>query len=612
MTPSPAAPAPVHAQPFIGHGQALAIVLIALAVAAATPWLYTHEGEDCFITFRYAAQQATGHGLVYNPGEWVEGYSNFTYTLWMVLPAWLGASQKLFAQWTNAATLAAMVLIAGLWAAVLQRRLALVWQGQPPPGYLMVAAPAFIALDPFLRYHVDGGLETLLFAALLMGASVASIAHRFRACGAFVGLAACTRPEGFVYLPAFALLALWGAPPRVGLRRIAGMSLTFCAMAAPLFVWRYLTYGGLLPNTVTAKVDGTEAAAMAQLAQWVAVRWWPWWLALAGFGWALAAGGAWRRAALHLVVPFALALAFAVAVGKLQNVAFRYMVPLMPFQMMGMWLLLMLLWRHLMGAADARRRCGASLGPLLRHPAATLAVLTVLVAGHHHATPSNTDGPETRFHRQWPRALTSAEFRRNTLEAFYGPPILLHTEAGRWVRANIPAQALLAADQMGQFGYAVPHHRVIDLLGLMDRHIARHGLSPAYLLQRQPDFLIIYTPLRQGRTRLPGIHHAFFDAPEVFERYELATILRPRDSIQLHAFEVWQRRDSPWRGTFPPVVWLGPDGREFFRIWRVHSDAFIRAINLHEDGVLAHHPGAPPRWLPPATLNIEPIESSKR
>ena len=37
--------------------------------------------DDAFISFRYARNLLEGHGLVFNPGEYVEGYSNFLWTL---------------------------------------------------------------------------------------------------------------------------------------------------------------------------------------------------------------------------------------------------------------------------------------------------------------------------------------------------------------------------------------------------------------------------------------------------------------------------------------------------------------------------------------------------
>ena len=48
-------------------------------------WYYTVD--DAFISFRYVRNLLDGHGLVFNPGERVEGYSNF---LWVMVLAALG------------------------------------------------------------------------------------------------------------------------------------------------------------------------------------------------------------------------------------------------------------------------------------------------------------------------------------------------------------------------------------------------------------------------------------------------------------------------------------------------------------------------------------------
>ena len=44
--------------------------------------------DDAFISFRYAKNLVEGHGLVYNIGERVEGYTNFLWTL--LLSAFMG------------------------------------------------------------------------------------------------------------------------------------------------------------------------------------------------------------------------------------------------------------------------------------------------------------------------------------------------------------------------------------------------------------------------------------------------------------------------------------------------------------------------------------------
>lgn len=48
--------------------------LVLLGYLAHVTWFLT---DDAFISFRYARNLLEGHGLVFNPGEYVEGYSNF-------------------------------------------------------------------------------------------------------------------------------------------------------------------------------------------------------------------------------------------------------------------------------------------------------------------------------------------------------------------------------------------------------------------------------------------------------------------------------------------------------------------------------------------------------
>jgi len=48
------------------------VVFLALAIK-----FLDHTVDDAFISFRYAHNLVQGHGLVFNPGERVEGYTNF-------------------------------------------------------------------------------------------------------------------------------------------------------------------------------------------------------------------------------------------------------------------------------------------------------------------------------------------------------------------------------------------------------------------------------------------------------------------------------------------------------------------------------------------------------
>ena len=71
--------------------------------------------DDAFISFRYARNLLEGNGLVWNPGERVEGYSNFLWVLELAgIWAATGVPPEEAAWWLSVAytvaTLAAMGL----------------------------------------------------------------------------------------------------------------------------------------------------------------------------------------------------------------------------------------------------------------------------------------------------------------------------------------------------------------------------------------------------------------------------------------------------------------------------------------------------------------------
>src|SRR5207247_899918 len=73
----------------------LAVALPLAALGVALPLLPQILGgwlvDDAFISFRYAQHLVDGYGLVFNPGERVEGYTNFLWTMIMAAVIWIGA-----------------------------------------------------------------------------------------------------------------------------------------------------------------------------------------------------------------------------------------------------------------------------------------------------------------------------------------------------------------------------------------------------------------------------------------------------------------------------------------------------------------------------------------
>lgn len=70
---------------------ATAIFLVALLLA----WTLRFIQDDAFISFRYVENLAMG--LVWNPGERIEGYTNFLWTLLMSIPMQAGWDPVQFA-----------------------------------------------------------------------------------------------------------------------------------------------------------------------------------------------------------------------------------------------------------------------------------------------------------------------------------------------------------------------------------------------------------------------------------------------------------------------------------------------------------------------------------
>jgi len=115
--------------------------------------------DDAYITFRYAENLAAGHGLVFNVGERVEGYTNF---LWTVLLSGVVAS--------GGDPIPASLILGVLgYAATLLVVFRVSRAAGPPAAPLAVTC---VALHADHQVWATGGLETSWVAALFSGAAV--------------------------------------------------------------------------------------------------------------------------------------------------------------------------------------------------------------------------------------------------------------------------------------------------------------------------------------------------------------------------------------------------------------------------------------------------------
>jgi arabinofuranosyltransferase len=247
---------------FDGRWRAAEAVLYVLAAIAA--WIVRFVQDDAFITYRYARNLARGEGLVFNPGERVEGYTNFLWTVMHWLPERYGWSSPVFSQVVGIALMVATVAVTLRFA----RRLF----GSESAAFLV--ALTLLANMTFLAY-ATGGLETMQQTLLVVsvGALLLPVTSTPRAnetarrigAGVCAGLAVLTRMDSAVLIAVWVLaylVAQWRREQEPQRRTTtlvvsaAQIGLPAAALLVPWFVWKLSYYGDLLPNTFYAKSAG--------------------------------------------------------------------------------------------------------------------------------------------------------------------------------------------------------------------------------------------------------------------------------------------------------------------------------------------------------------------
>jgi len=214
--------------------------------------------DDAMISMRYAWNFAHGSGLVWNPGEFVEGYTNFLMTMAMSIAAFLFNEQiavlamHIFGVFT---------VIAVVWQArILYSQVA----GKSLNLFLFSLFPALLFLYYPLSYWPLMGMETGLATLLLLLAVNAVI--RFEIYGKgnqlslsafYASLAFLARPDaGLIILPIGLYLITRQINWKTRILHLLQFGAVFFILPIGHTVFRYLYYGEFLPNTYFLKLTG--------------------------------------------------------------------------------------------------------------------------------------------------------------------------------------------------------------------------------------------------------------------------------------------------------------------------------------------------------------------
>ncbi|MGO9714039.1 MAG: hypothetical protein ACLQBL_34610 [Polyangiaceae bacterium] len=221
--------------------------------------------DDAYISFRYAHNLVTGHGLVFNTGEKLEGFTNF---LWVFI---LSPFEAL--GWDLFQVCEVLGSALGITCLVVTARMT-AWVNGERKSLVHMWGAFWLATSSSFVLWAKSGLEQPLASLLPIagafilwrardevahGAEPKALGKKYLYAGLIMGAACMTRPE-------LHLLAVLVALPLV-VDVVRRRKVTFAewayvagvlAFTVPCHTFRYLYYGTLVPNTFYVKT-GTSA-----------------------------------------------------------------------------------------------------------------------------------------------------------------------------------------------------------------------------------------------------------------------------------------------------------------------------------------------------------------
>ncbi len=428
---------------------------------------YPRIFEDAFISYRYADNLIAGHGLVFNPGETVEGYTSFLWVLVLAVARVFTRDLQAVGPWLSLAAGVAMLMLSYELARQLTSS---AWAG--------LAASCIVAAHGSMAMYAVTGMESTLFAALITGAVyLMCTGSRPYLFAVTLVLAGMCRPEGVGYagvlIAGFAWLHGWRACVRP--------AALWLALYGSYFIWRYAYFGYPFPNTYYAKVGGTTEHLRFGIAYVEGFLW----LHLGVLG---LLGGvlAWSRKQRWAPPLVGLILFSVVATAYVGGDIFPLFRFLLPITGVVAALTVWLVWQGAARVAEPSRPYALA--------GATALVIGVLLVAPHVDRPV-VFGKKVPGKSDWEKAQRNARITKR------------YERVAAWLKQHLPPDYRLALNAVGVIPYRT-NMPTIDMLGLTDKHIAHstppphkgpvalgHEKSdPAYVLSRRPDVVFVGLP----------------------------------------------------------------------------------------------------------------------
>jgi arabinofuranosyltransferase len=503
-----------HAK-IIGAATIALLIICAFSVLDLLPSLgYPHD--DAFISFRYAHNLILGDGLVFNPGERVEGYSNFLWTLFAAGAIALNLSPYAVAVIISAlAFLALLVILIMIMLSLVdkeERQKVQLWAltAMLTVPLTIFASQGFTA-SRFIDY-IASGLESVFFTLLFtLAVFWENLRGKWWGLSIVLALISLTRADGYILclivLIAYAIEAIID---RKNPRRLLLTALVFAAIFLPYFIWRVLYYGDFFPNSYYAKTAFGWLQLRAGLKYTCGFIYSiAFWIPLAILG----ITNCRLRRSLWVTIMTAL---YVIAVGgDWMHPEFRFYFPLIPILALTIFSALEMLFRRW------------KTGFYLLAPA--LMVLLLLFWGKDIYL--NLSG----------QPISASMELKGCCRVWQ--------EVGEYIRDNCTEDEGFAINPAGIVPYYAERY-CIDMTGLNDKHIGhlRHGLhrnwDADYILAKEPHYIVIWSVTTDGIRSLPWDGEAtLYNHPEFATKYSLEKEYPfSRDAHTVFTLELWKQK----------------------------------------------------------------------
>jgi len=446
--------------------------------------------EDAFISFRYAYNLAAGHGLIFNAGEHVWGYSNFLWTVLLALGLICGFPIAALAKYLG--VFSATVIITALFCWFLKQDRRHTWPA--------LAASLLLVTSTHFLIASQNGLETVFFTALMflgiiLFVDTISAEKKFPWYSICFLLASLTRPEGplLIVVAGFVEIILFlRFRKRVILERLGLAAAVFTVGYGAYILLMHAYYDAWLPNAFFVKVNLHGHYQFRQGINYLlsflddiraAFLLWPLFFLLTDR----------KRARQNAVIMLFLIayLLFVVKVGgDFQVYFYRFMIPVLP-------LLFLLSGRGLLRLYELLQ----SFSPGFAKPIC-MAIAVVLIGLNFGAVKS----PIIPFYSQ---TATRTPVVIENLKLFLRRPEALKKKVCQWFSSEsldiqpmdmvgkvlgkkLKAGVSVATGQSGQIPFYLPDCKIVDMIGLMDDEVARRGITLKYFKQKAVDYCIFY------------------------------------------------------------------------------------------------------------------------